>query len=63
MNGKAVISKLKAAGWTLRRISGSHHILANADGSKIVPIPVHGSRDLTPGTLAAIERQTGIRLK
>jgi len=61
MNGKIVISKLKAAGWTLRRISGSHHIMAF--GGKIVPIPVHGSRDLTPGTLSAIERQTGIRLR
>ncbi|MCL2161755.1 MAG: type II toxin-antitoxin system HicA family toxin [Betaproteobacteria bacterium] len=61
MNGKAVITKLKAAGWTLRRISGSHHIMAS--GSKIVPVPVHGSRDLTPGMLSAIERQTGIRLR
>ncbi|MDR2924997.1 MAG: type II toxin-antitoxin system HicA family toxin [Azoarcus sp.] len=63
MNGKTILSKLKAAGWTLRRISGSHHIMASAEGGKLVPIPVHGSRDLTPGMLAAIERQTGIRLK
>ncbi|MDR1062666.1 MAG: type II toxin-antitoxin system HicA family toxin [Azoarcus sp.] len=61
MNGKIVISRLKAAGWSLKRISGSHHIM-NRDGN-IVPVPVHGSRDLTPGTLAAIERQTGLKLK
>ncbi|MDR1229698.1 MAG: type II toxin-antitoxin system HicA family toxin [Azoarcus sp.] len=61
MNGKIVISRLKAAGWSLKRISGSHHIMEL--GGNIVPVPVHGSRDLTPGTLAAIERQTGVKLK
>ena len=61
MTGKEVIAKLKAAGWSLNRIHGSHHILSK-DG-QAVPVPVHGSRDLGVGLVAAIQRQTGVRLK
>ena len=61
MTGKEVIARLKAAGWSLERIHGSHHILTN--GARAVPIPVHGSRDLGAGLLAAIQRQTGVKLK
>jgi predicted RNA binding protein YcfA (HicA-like mRNA interferase family) len=61
MNGKQVIAKMKAAGWTLARINGSHHILQR-DGAT-VPVPVHGTHNLTPAVLAAITRQTGVQLK
>ena len=61
MNSKDVIAKLKAAGWTLNRVNGSHHIFTK-DG-KAVPIPVHGTRDLGAGLVSAIQRQTGVKLK
>lgn len=61
MNGKQVIAVLKAHGWTLARTHGSHHILVKGD--KAVPVPVHGTRDLGAGLLAAIQRQTGVKLK
>lgn len=61
MTGNEVIAKLKAAGWSINRIRGSHHILTK-DG-KAVPVPVHGSRDVGAGLLAAIQRQTGVKLK
>jgi predicted RNA binding protein YcfA (HicA-like mRNA interferase family) len=61
VNGKAVIAKLKAAGWSLDRVHGSHHILTKE--GKAVPVPVHGARDLGAGLLAAIARQTGVKLK
>lgn len=61
MNGKAVVARLKSAGWSLARVHGSHHILTK-DG-KAVPVPVHGTRDLGAGLLAAIARQTGVKLK
>jgi predicted RNA binding protein YcfA (HicA-like mRNA interferase family) len=60
MDGKTVIARLKAAGWSLVRINGSHHILGK-DGRKL-PVPVHGTRDLPAGTLASIARQSGISL-
>lgn len=61
MTGKEVIAKLKAAGWTVSRVHGSHHILTK--GGQAVPVPVHGSRDLGAGLIAAIARQTGVRFK
>ena len=61
MTGKEVIAKLKAAGWILNRIHGSHHILTK-DG-KAVPVPVHGARVIGAGLLAAIQRQTSVKLK
>lgn len=61
MTGKDVIAKLKAAGWKLARIHGSHHILTKP--GKAVPVPVHGHRDIGAGLLAAISRQSGVKLK
>ena len=61
MNGKKVIKQLEKEGWRLIRIAGSHHILQK-DGES-VSIPMHGNKDLARGTLAAIERATGVKLK
>lgn len=61
MNGTDVIGKLKADGWTLDRVNGSHHIMVK-DG-RAVPVPVHGKRDVGPGLVAAIQRQSGVKLK
>lgn len=61
MNGNDIIAKLKAAGWVVDRIAGSHHIMVK-DG-KAVPVPVHGKRDVGAGLIAAIQRQTGVKLK
>jgi predicted RNA binding protein YcfA (HicA-like mRNA interferase family) len=61
MNGKEIIAKLKAAGWALDRINGSHHIMVK-DG-KAVPVPVHGSKEVGTGLVAAIARQSGVKLK
>lgn len=61
MNGKQVISKLKEAGFTVVHIEGSHYRLAKGD--KKTSVPVHGAKDLKPGTLASIERQSGVKLK
>ena len=46
---------------SLNRIHGSHHILTK--GGQAVPVPVHGTRDIGVGLLAAIQRQTGVKLK
>lgn len=61
MSGREVIKKLEAAGWHVRSVAGSHHMMEK-DGKK-VPVPLHGSKDLAPGLLAAIQRQTGVKLK
>jgi len=56
-----IIKRLKAAGWVLDRINGSHHVMTK-DGCA-VPVPVYGKRDLGEGLLAALQRQTGVKLK
>lgn len=61
MTGKAVIARLKAEGWSVDRVHGSHYVLVKE--GKAVPVPVHGNRDLGAGLLAAIQRQTGVKLK
>lgn len=61
MNGKEVVARLRREGWSLDRIHGSHHILVK-DG-RAVPVPVHGSRPLGAGLLAAIQRQSGVKMK
>ena len=38
------------------------HALLTKDG-KAVPVPVHGSRDLGAGLVAALQRQSGVKLK
>lgn len=59
MTGNQVIKILKENGWQLDRINGSHHMMRK-EGSGTVSVPVHGSKDLKKGTLAAIRRQTGV---
>ena len=61
MTGKEVISRLKAAGWKIERIHGSHHIMTK--GGRAVPVPVHVAREIGAGLLAAIQRQSDVKLK
>jgi len=60
MTGKQLKKLLEANGWRLDRISGSHHIMIR-EGSRSVPIPIHGTNDLSKGLLNAILKQTGIK--
>jgi predicted RNA binding protein YcfA (HicA-like mRNA interferase family) len=59
MNGKRVADLLRKDGWALDRIVGSHHIFMK--DRRICPVPIHGKRDLAPGTLAKIRKITGLR--
>jgi predicted RNA binding protein YcfA (HicA-like mRNA interferase family) len=61
MNGKEILKKLQAQGWALNRINGSHHIMTK--NGVAVPVPVHGARDVGAGLVAAIAKQTGVKLK
>lgn len=60
MDGKKVIKTLQKDGWTVLRSQGSHYRLGK--NSLRVTVPVHGSKDLGKGLIAAIERQTGVKL-
>ena len=51
--------ELKAAGWRLDRIRGSHHIFVHHSKPGIVVVP-HPRKDLGTGLVRAIRRQAGI---
>ena len=59
MSGKELIKLLKLNGWTLDRISGSHHIMIKDD--KTLSVPVHGKKDLPKGLLNSLLKQGGLK--
>jgi predicted RNA binding protein YcfA (HicA-like mRNA interferase family) len=63
MNAREVMKRLKAEGWVEVRISGSHHQLKHPVIAGLVTVPDHGSKDIKLGTLASIEKQSGIKLR
>ncbi|MDR0669963.1 MAG: type II toxin-antitoxin system HicA family toxin [Treponema sp.] len=52
------MDKLKANGWTMDRINGSHHVFVK-NGRRPVSVPFHGNKDI--GNLAKkILKEAGI---
>lgn len=60
ISGRELCQLLTDAGWTLKRIKGSHHIFGKAGERKIITVPVHGNKDLKPGLAAAIARDANL---
>ena len=61
LSGRTVIKMLLRSGFVVDRIVGSHHILTMpGEPAHTVTVPVHGNRDLKPGTLRSIIRQAGL---
>jgi predicted RNA binding protein YcfA (HicA-like mRNA interferase family) len=56
-----VIKKLKADGWVLVHVKGSHQQFKHPRKSGRVTVP-HPKKDLPIGTVKAIEKQAGIEL-
>lgn len=59
VSGKRMARVLEAAGWELKRVRGSHHLYKHPDGRRVT-IPIHGNRDLAPGTQNDIVKQAGL---
>ena len=49
-----------AAGWSLKRIKGSHHIFGKPGEWKIITVPVHGGATIKPGLANRIARDAEI---
>ena len=60
-SSREVIRLLRAAGWILVRVNGSHHHFKHDSNPAIVTVP-HPKRDLTIGVLKSIERASGVKL-
>jgi predicted RNA binding protein YcfA (HicA-like mRNA interferase family) len=53
-----LIKDLRAAGWVLDRVRGSHHLFKHSDRSgHVVP---HPKKDLGIGLIGAIRKQAGL---
>jgi predicted RNA binding protein YcfA (HicA-like mRNA interferase family) len=64
LNGHQVIKALQRHGFELVRVSGSHYMLRKPGKSLCkVSVPVHGSRDLPPGTVRSIIKQAGLTVE
>ena len=58
LTGREVVRALQHAGFVLKRIKGSHHILVHpADRTRRATVPVHGGTSLKRGTLHGILKQ------
>jgi len=60
VSGKRLCKILESQGWTRNRISGSHHVYERPGSPLPVSVPVHGNRDLPPGTQKGIMRDAGL---
>ena len=58
MKDKDLLQILKKNGWSLARISGSHHVLQK--GGKTIVVPIHG-KDVPVGFLNRILKETGLK--
>jgi predicted RNA binding protein YcfA (HicA-like mRNA interferase family) len=61
VSGKAVLRALQRAGFNLRNVRGSHHVLTHpGPPQRMVSVPVHGNRPVPIGTLSAVLAQAEI---
>jgi predicted RNA binding protein YcfA (HicA-like mRNA interferase family) len=62
MNSRQIIKLLRADGWTKANQVGSHVQFTHPTKAGRVTIP-HPKKDIAPGTLRSIERQSGLKLR
>ncbi|MDG2991995.1 type II toxin-antitoxin system HicA family toxin [Candidatus Synechococcus calcipolaris G9] len=60
VSGKKLCKIVEKKGWTLQRVSGSHHIYENLQTKQIISIPVHRNQDLKIGTLKALMKTANL---
>lgn len=59
-SSRDLIKESEADGWTLDRVTGSHHIFKHPTKPGIVVV-AHPQKDVAPDTVRSIRRQAGIR--
>ena len=60
ITGPELCRKLERAGWTLKRVRGSHHIYAKAGEKKILSVPVHDNQTVKPGLATRLAKDAGL---
>jgi predicted RNA binding protein YcfA (HicA-like mRNA interferase family) len=60
ISGMEVVKFLAGEGFELLRIRGSHYIMKGPNG-RVASVPVHGSKNVAPGTLTDIKKAAGYK--
>jgi predicted RNA binding protein YcfA (HicA-like mRNA interferase family) len=60
VSGKKLARALERNGWSLLRISGSHHIYGKAGSIVRISVPVHGDQLLKIGLLHHLLKMSGL---
>jgi predicted RNA binding protein YcfA (HicA-like mRNA interferase family) len=60
VTGPEMCRLVEKNGWSLRRITGSHHIYTKPGERKVISIPVHGNKTLKPGLAARVAKDAGV---
>ena len=60
LKSREVIEKLRALGYEGPFAGGRHSRMVHSKSGKIIPIPIHGSKDVSVGLIRAIIREVGI---
>ena len=61
VDSREIIKKLEALGFVLVSVKGDHHKFRHPDGR--LTIVVHPRKDFPLGTIKAMERQSGVKLR
>ena len=60
ISGKKLCKLLEKNGWSLARISGSHHVYTKEGEETKIVVPVHGNKALKTGLLKAVLKSAGL---
>jgi len=60
LSAREIIAALTRGGFVVARTQGSHVILVHRDRERAAVVPIHGGRDVPPGTSRRILRQAGM---
>ena len=60
LRSREVIDKLRALGYEGPIAGGRHSRMVHPRSGKIIPVPVHGGKDVSVGLIRAIIRELGI---
>jgi len=60
VSGKQFCKILENRGWTLDRMSSSHHLYKRPGTLRHICVPVHGNQDLGKGLQRTLMRQAGL---
>jgi predicted RNA binding protein YcfA (HicA-like mRNA interferase family) len=60
LSGREVAEILKRHGFQIVRQRGSHMVLQRIEGESTTTVPVPDHREIKPGTLRSIIRQSGV---